>query len=131
MKSPDSDEVARLLEESRLADEGSAPDLATLLTRPRRSAERPHRLRPRAWAVAALAAVAAVIVLRAVRTRGGAAPEASVLSPEVVALAAWNSPTDALLDTPGSDLRTQVPDFAPEALPAEKHVPVSPTKGVD
>jgi hypothetical protein len=131
MKTPDSDGITRFFEENRLADESAAPDLATLLVRPRRRAEHARGLRALAWTAAALAAVAAVVVLRTGRSHGGAAPEASVLPPEAIALSTWKSPTDAFLETPGLDLWTQVPDLAPAATTVDRGAPLATTKGVE
>lgn len=129
--------IVRLFEDERRADEVTAPDLDALLVRPagRRVGEvRPGRrvaFAAAALALVALVAASAVVVVRTVRSRVRAATEASVLPPEAIALSTWKSPTDAFLETPGSDLWTQVPDFAPAPQPVPGHIPISPTKGVD
>jgi hypothetical protein len=130
---PRDDEIARRFEERRLADEAGAPELPTLLARPpRRHAVQVRAFRRLAFGAAALAAaVSAVFVLRNVRPRQGGTPESSDLPAAAVELAAWKAPTDTLLQTPGADLWTSVPELAPEASALETGIPLATTKGVE
>jgi hypothetical protein len=130
---PRDDEIARRFEERRLADEAAATDLEALLARPpRRHAVQAWAIRRLAFVAAALAAAAsAVFVLRNVRPWHGGAPESSDLPPAAMELAAWKAPTDTLLQTPGTDLWTSVPDLAPDASVLETGIPLASTKGVE
>jgi hypothetical protein len=132
MKTHDDDpETLRSFEEERLGDEASAPDLEALLARPSgRRRVQVRTARRIAIAAATFAAAAVLLVIRVRVTPSRTVPESSALSPEAIALVTWKSPTDTLLETPGSDLWTQVPDLAPPVPAVEEHIPVSPTKGV-
>lgn len=132
MKADEGDrELSRLFQTERLADESAAPPLDELLVR-----ARPRRIRAgdalRRLALAA--AVAAVIASAAAVLRSGASFENSpAASPPsgAVQLAEWRSPTAFLLDTPGSELLTEVPALSmpPLAERADAAAP-QPTKGV-
>jgi hypothetical protein len=102
----------------RRVDAGQAPEFATLLERaraeaPAAPASAPLTLKRRRWAYAGgLAAAAIIAALLAIpRTRSTeAAFEAAVRAYQNgPALGAWQSPTDALLDVPGSQLISTVP----------------------
>ncbi|MEO8432774.1 MAG: hypothetical protein ABI592_14790 [Acidobacteriota bacterium] len=97
-------EIARLFEEQRQADEASAPGFRALLARPRAGRTAPARriLRPALAAASILVAAAAILINRP-------NPREPELLAAGAALAAWKSPTDAFLDTPGSELTSQVP----------------------
>jgi len=123
-------ELLALFEAERRDDESAAPRLDALLARPKvRRAQAGGMLRQLDVA-AALAAIlaAAVLVLRS-----GARPPAGAPSPaaanEPAQLADWKSPTAFLLETPGSELLTQVPTFASPI--AGGAAALRPTKGVE
>jgi hypothetical protein len=124
VKSDDRDrELARLFGAARRADESAAPELEKLLERSR--TRRPTSAGRRityAAAIACLVTVAILLVRDGARRR--IAPAA-----ETPQLADWQSPTDFLLDTPGSDLLTELPTLA--SLPnAENASSPEITKGV-
>jgi hypothetical protein len=124
---PDRDrELSRLFEAERRADESAAPDLDALLARrPRRRTSAGRRLV--LWATAALAALVTVAALL-MNVRGGPHPIAPAAEPPLQ-LADWESPTAFLLDTPGSELLTEIPTLA--SLAANENVASpQPTKGV-
>lgn len=105
MTSRDGDrEIARLLEEQRLADEASAPAFRDLLVRPRdaKAVCARRTLRPALAGAVVLLIIAAALLLR---------PRAH--EPELLgtasALAAWRAPTDVLLQTPGAELTSRLP----------------------
>ena len=115
-------ELSRLFEAERRADESDAPDLEALLarTRRRRSMIPDHRLVP---AVAMAILVAATLLL----VRGARRPVTPAT--EAVQLADWKSPTEFLLETPGSELLTQIPTLSSDPI-VENASPPPPTKGV-
>ena len=128
---PRDDEIARRFEERRLADEAGAPDLGALLARHgRRRPAGARATRRIAIGAATLAAAAAAVVIVVRSTSPGTAPESSDLPPITMALASWKAPTDTLLQTPGSDLWTSVPDLA-TAPALENGIPLETTKGVE
>ena len=124
-------ELSRLFEAERLADESGAPPLDTFLgrSRPRRA-----RAADALQRLALAAAVALVIATAAVVLRSGT-PAAGPGEPETTQIAEWRSPTAFLLDTPGSELLTDVPTLTlsnrplVSAEPGEAAAP-QPTKGV-
>jgi hypothetical protein len=124
-------ELSRLFQAERLADESAAPRLDELFGR-----ARPRRVRAgdALGRLALAAAVAGVIAAAAAVLRSGAsvesAPAATPVA-ETVQLAEWRSPTAFLLDTPGSELLTEVPilSTAPLAESAGAAAP-QPPKGV-
>jgi hypothetical protein len=121
-------EIARLFEEKRRSDESSAPPVRELLARPKGS--RAGRART-AWGVALAAAAAVVVAVSVVllRARPPRTPETRL--PAVAAqIAAWRAPTDALLQTPGSDLLSQLPVLESHISEAAGAV-LEPTKGVE
>jgi hypothetical protein len=101
-------ELSRLFEVERLADESAASPLDAVLGRPSRrragAAGALHRL-------ALAAAVALVIAASAVVLRSGASHAPGPGAPDTTQLAEWKSPTAFLLDTPGSELLTEVPSL--------------------
>ena len=117
---PEDRELSRLFEAARRADESAAPDLERLLARSRR--RRPTSASRR---IAYAAAVACLVTVAVVLLRGvHPAPAAETLQ-----LADWLSPTDFLLDTPGSELLSELPTLA--SLPnAENASSPQITKGV-
>ena len=121
-------DLGRLFEEKRRADESSAPSLRELIARPR-----DHRA-PRARALwrAGLAMAAAIVLLASVvllRARMSRAPETQ-LTPVAAQIAAWRAPSDVLLQTPGSDLLSQLPVLESHASETATVV-FEPTKGVE
>jgi hypothetical protein len=121
-------EIARLFEEKRRSDESSAPPVRELLARPRGPRAQSARA---AWSVA-LAAAAAIVVMASVvllRARPPRTPETQ-LPAAAAQIAAWRAPTDALLQTPGSELLTQLPVLVSHASEAAGAV-LEPTKGVE
>lgn len=98
-------EISRLFEEQRQADEASAPAFRELLARPhaRRTAPAWRILRPAVAVASVLVVVAAALFLNRPRAR-----ESEFLAAGS-ALAAWKAPTDSLLQTPGSELTSQLP----------------------
>lgn len=126
-------EIARLFEAQRVSDEVAAPDLDALLARPaRRRASEVRAIRRFTIGAAALAAVAAaVILLRPSPPGRPSVSDASGLPNAALELAGWKAPTDAFLQTPGSDLWTEVPDLAPAAPQLETGVLLETTKGVE
>jgi hypothetical protein len=119
---PEERELSRLFEAARRADESAAPDLDALLAR----GPRPRRSAGRAIAFAAAATLLLAIAVLLVRhdARTAPAPEAPVQ------LADWESPTAFLLDTPGSELLTEIPTLAPSTA-KENDSSHQPTKGVE
>jgi hypothetical protein len=118
---PPDQRLARLFRDARLADEASAPDLARLLERnPRRAAPPRRRL---ALPAAALAIVAVLVVVLVVRPARRPRPDA-------IAIADWQSPTDSLLQTSGSELLSSLPQLVSSDLAVESRVSPELTKGV-
>ncbi|HEY2798277.1 MAG TPA: hypothetical protein VGK26_10355 [Thermoanaerobaculia bacterium] len=117
-------ELSRLFEAERRADESAAPDLGALLARrPRRRISVGRRI---AWALALASLVTLAILLVDVHK---GAPRQVTPPAEVVQLADWESPTAFLLDNPGSELLTEIPNLA--SSPANENVSSpEPTKGV-
>src|SRR5579864_7592926 len=100
-------ELARLFEELRREDELRVPPFRRILERgaaPRSRRVRWAPIAPAAVAVVVLVA-AAVLLVRPNALRREPPPPAS-------AIAEWRSPTDSLLETPGSELLETAPDFA-------------------
>lgn len=118
-------EIARLLEEHRRADEASAPAFREVLSRRRtRRAPSAGRIpRPALAAAALLVVVGAALLLRRPRVH-----ETELIA-AASALAAWKSPTDVLLQTPGSELLSRTPVFL-SRVPELDGNPLSETKGV-
>ena len=121
-------ELARLFEADRRADESAAPAFNELLAR------RPRRRRAAgAFSTLALAAAVAVFVAAAVLLlRAGALrPGAPSPAEGTLQLAEWKSPTAFLLDTPGSELLSEVPSLSAAPIaPAFGAALPQPTKGV-
>ena len=131
MNPRDSDhEIRRLFEAASLADETAAPDLDDLLARPvpHTGARSLGRIVRAASAIAAVVAMAFVFHAASSRRPAAASPD---LPPAAVQLASWTSTTDSLLQTPGSDLWTSVPDLAPAISVTGFEVPLETTKGVE
>ena len=116
-------ELTRLFEAERRADESAAPDLDGLLTRVRPRGVRPGARRRIALALAVAGVLAAAVLL----VRGGASYRGAPPA-DSAQLAEWKSPTAFLLQTPGSELLTQVPTLA--SPPTDDPVAPQPTKGV-
>jgi hypothetical protein len=116
-------ELSRLFEAQRRADEASAPDLDALLARtePRRRRPAGRRI---AYAITIAGLVAAAVLLVRGDARRGVAPPA-----EAGQLADWQSPTAFLLETPGSELLTEIPTLAAQPTAETVSAP-RPTKGV-
>jgi hypothetical protein len=114
MSGSDDGRIERALFEQRRLDEGLAPDFRSLLARPRpRDSRRPAR---------ALLALAAFLLAMGValwsRSRSPAPPPSRPAWMAAVSLASWRSPTDFLLETPGSQLWSSPPVFG--SVEAEK-----------
>jgi len=120
-------EISRLFEAERRADESAAPPLDALLARAARPRVSPVRLLRQLDVAAALLAIlaAAALVLRSGSARPAAPPQGET---ETIRLSDWQSPTDFLLDTPGSELLTQIPDF-PDQPATGGALAAPPTKG--
>lgn len=102
-------ELARLFEELRREDALRVPPFRRILER--RAASRSRRIR---WAPIASAAAAVVLVAAAVLLVRPGAVRREPQAP-ASAIAEWRSPTDFLLETPGSELLETAPDFATTA----------------
>jgi hypothetical protein len=110
-------EIASALEQLRKADEGSAPPFHATLTSAR--AGRASR-RPAIGSVLAVATLLVVIVGLAVlesKHPPSSRRPAPAPSSARVSLESWQSPTDFLLDIPGSELWRGLP-LLTEPLPA-------------
>jgi hypothetical protein len=108
MRPPDPhSELGRLFSELRRADEASAPPFRRLLERARAARGAPSR--PRLLPFAALSVVIAAAALAVVLYRRPALQTASRERP--VAVSQWRSPTDWLLQTPGSELLSELPEL--------------------
>ena len=111
MFSLNDDDLQSRFDALRRADEGMAPDLATLVAR-----RRAHNRRPIVFG-AAFAAAAVVLVV--VGLRFFAPPTAPPVVPSILS---WQSPTASLLQTPGLELLRTVPTLRSSLLrsvPAE------------
>lgn len=97
-------EIARFFGTQRQADEAAAPPFRRLLSRPRseKTATGRRIVRPALAAASLLLAAAALLVSRP-------GPRETDLLAAGSALAAWRAPTDVFLQTPGSELTSQVP----------------------
>jgi hypothetical protein len=118
------EQLSALFATQRREDEAAAPALEALLARSRTR-------RARAGVIPALAlaaSVAAVIAAAVLVLRSGAASTAAP-SADAEQLAEWTSPTAFLLDTPGSELFSQIPSLEFEPVAGGAPAP-SPTKGV-
>jgi hypothetical protein len=121
------DDLRERFQAMKRADAGRAPAFQTLMARARSQATAPASpirrlptpvLKRLAWggagALAAAAVVALVVVPRTRASNQDAAFEQAVrtfsASP---AMGAWRSPTDGLLDVPGSRLITTTPSVQP------------------
>ena len=117
-------ELSRLFEAGRRTDESAAPDLETLLARgPRRRTSSGRRI-AFATALAILVTVAVLLMYAP-----GDARRVTPVAEPPMQLADWESPTDFLLETPGSELLTQIPTLAPSAVRENVSSPQL-TKGV-
>ena len=129
-------ELARRFEELRRDDLLGAPDYGTLRARtPARGDTRRRRrlpLRPvsASLAVGAVGLLVVLVVLVGVALRVPAARSPHPGSNDSVAIAAWKSPTDFLLDTPGRRLLDELPEppasVPPWALPSPDGAPRAP-----
>jgi hypothetical protein len=98
------DDLRRLFEERRTADEGKAPPFRKLLGRGR-SGARPARIGPAGLATAAAATLALAVSLALFHR-----------SPQpAISIEEWKAPTDFLLDFSYPSLLDTIP--APEAVP--------------
>jgi hypothetical protein len=119
---PEDRDLSRLFEAARRADESAAPELDALLalTRPRR-----HAPAVRIFVLAA--ATASLIAIAVLLVHGGARVAPAPEPP--LQLADWESPTGFLLDTPGSELLTEIPTLAVPPIAGDAGGS-QPTKGV-
>ena len=112
MSGHDSDrEIARLFQAQQEADEALAPPFREIVGRPVRRARS-----VRSFRLAAAAAGALVVAALALLPHRAPPP---LPESDAVALASWKAPSDVLLQTPGSDLLSQMPALAspvPESL---------------
>ena len=105
MFSLNDDDLQSRFDALRRADEGTAPDLATLIARPRAHSRRPI--------VFGAAFAAAAVVLVVVGLRFYAPPTPPPAAPSILA---WRSPTASLLQTPGLELLRTVPSLRSSLL---------------
>ncbi|MDQ6894015.1 MAG: hypothetical protein M3167_15190 [Acidobacteriota bacterium] len=100
-------ELARRFEELRTADELGTPSFRGVLGRAPRGASIRGRRFALVLGAAAAAAVLAVVLLRPAGEPAG--PSAAI---PAAAITEWKSPTDSLLETPGSELYGEPPPAA-------------------
>jgi hypothetical protein len=100
--------LARRFGDLRASDDLRTPSFRGVLARAPRPGKRIRGRRLPLFLGAAAAAILAVVLLRPADKPSGAAVSA--------AIAEWKSPTDSLLDTPGSELYGEPPPAA-EPLP--------------
>ena len=116
-------ELRLLLEAERAADEAAAPSLQELLLR---AAPARPSFGAGGLLIRAAAAVIAIVVTARLVHSGGERPRPRDRSSAAMTLAEWRSPTEFLLETPGSEIWTEVPSLgSAPTVPAP-----SPTKGV-
>lgn len=122
-------EVARALEEMRKSHETSAPSFHAMLKNAR--ARRPQRsaIVPILTVACLLVIVGGSLLLVPRHSPPSRRPDSAMSSSEA-SLMAWRSPTDSLLDTPGSEIWRGLPRLA-EPLPSSPAAnSPSPKKGV-
>ena len=108
----DDNELRRRFTELREADRNRAPGFAYTFGRARaRNLRRTPRLRP-------LVIAAAVVVVALSLAYGR-----SVSRSEAPAIATWRAPTDVLLQTPGSELLSEMPALGASVL--DKMIPTT------
>jgi hypothetical protein len=116
-------DLSALFQAERIADESAAPPLDSLLVAARRRRAGGVGALPRLALAASVAGVlaAAALVLRS---------PSRAASDETVSLAEWKSPTAFLLETPGSELLTEVPTLSvPPLSGGDGAAAPQPTKG--
>jgi hypothetical protein len=116
---PQDAELRARFDAQRRADASQAPGFASMLARARTeavaagSAKAPRRIERRrvmyASGLAAAAVIAALLVIPRTRSSEDTFEDAVRSFQNNPALGAWQSPTDGLLDVPGSRLITTVP----------------------
>lgn len=108
---PDDDKLLRdAFDELRRAEKTRTPPFQRIWTSAqKRSGVRAPR-GPLSFALAALSLIV-VALLAAYRLRAPSHPPATA-APPLMTTAQWKSPTDFLLDTPGSDLGHSLPSFS-------------------
>ena len=119
MIDPQDDELRARFQAQRRAESNNAPAFAPMLERARRIADgtavpfRPRQVSLRrlgyVGGLAAAAAIAALLVIPRGPSSEDAFEQAVRRFQSDPALGAWQSPTDGLLDVPGSQLITTVP----------------------
>ena len=119
MNDPRDTELRARFEAQRRAEASEAPPFASMMERARAAAgDAAPRIRPRRpnWrdlayigGLAAAAAIAALLVIPRGASNEDAFEQAVRRFQNDPALGAWQSPTDGLLDVPGSQLITTVP----------------------
>jgi hypothetical protein len=118
-------DLARLFQERRRAEEASAPPWNEV--RARRATPRPIRWYFPVLRLSAVAVLLGAAAVMSIRLRQGGtrrrAPEH-----ESATIAAWSSPTAWLLETPGRELRSEVPVLV-EAPADPVRAATTPTKG--
>ena len=108
----DETEIRRRFAQLREADRESTPGFAQTYerARSRRSSRAIPRVRPLVIGAAAAVVIAAIWLASA---RSFSHPTAT---PPIEAIAAWRAPTDALLQTPGSELLGAMPALSESVL---------------
>jgi hypothetical protein len=114
----DEREIASALEQLRRDDEASAPPFLATLTTAR--AGRVSRRSPIGSALAVAILLVVIVELAVLESKHPPASRRSVPAPSSAeaSLESWESPTDFLLDTPGTELWRGLPRLA-EPLPAK------------
>ena len=114
------DQLRRIFAELRQRDQGPVPSFEHMwAAAAARTGRRPSRVR---WAVAAACAAAAVVVGVIVLHRPSGSDFAAATE-----LAAWRSPTAALLRVPGDDILRSVPSVGTSLMPNETLEPAADT----
>src|SRR5262245_11801193 len=115
---PQETELRARFDAQRRAEEKQAPSFASVLARARAEAADAGPAAPRKWklrrlvyagGLAAAAAIAALLVIPRAPSSEDAFEQAVVAYQKGAASGAWQSPTDGLLDVPGSQLISTVP----------------------
>jgi len=102
-------DLAARFQRLRDEDDSRAPAFLALYEAARRNApRRDGRKRKRTFALIAAAAAIPIVIAVFLHRRG----EPALIRQDANAIAAWKSPTESLLDTPGSELYGEAPPVA-------------------
>jgi hypothetical protein len=118
----DERELASALEQLRKAEEASAPPFHAMLTTARAGRVSRHSATGSVLAVATLVVVIAGLAVFESKRPPASRRLAPAPPSENVSLESWRSPTDFLLDTPGSELWRALPQLSepfPATLPTD------------